>query len=212
MKVRLLIACALVVAVSAWVHLTPFTEDVPPLQPLVQFPHHLGPWEGRDHRFEDYVYEKLKVSDSLLREYRRPDGARLYLYVGYYASQREGMQIHSPKHCMPGGGWAPRWARDVQLADPALPDGRLTARETLYAKGGDQTLFLYWYQMARRFTTNEYMLKLYMIDHAIRYHRTDAAFVRLSIGVPRGDIQAAEQTLTAFARLCIPRLVEYLPH
>ena len=212
MRLRLLLACALVVGVAAWVRLVPFTEAVPPLQPLAEFPHRLGPWTGRDHRFEDYVYEQLKVSDSLLREYRRPDGARLYLYVGYYASQREGMQIHSPKHCMPGGGWVPRWARDVELADPALPGGRLTARETLYAKGGSQTLFLYWYQMARRFTTNEYMLKLYMIDHAIRYHRTDAAFVRLSTAVVRDDAERAKGVLVDFARLCIPRLVEFLPH
>lgn len=212
MKLRLLIACGLVVAVAVWVRITPFTEAVPPLQPLAEFPHRLGGWEGRDHRFEDYVYEKLKVSDSLLREYRRPGAPPLYLYVGYYASQREGMQIHSPKHCMPGGGWAPRWARDVELADPALPGGRLTARETLYNKGGEQTLFLYWYQMARRFTTNEYMLKLYMVDHAIRYHRTDAAFVRLSIAVPGGDTEGAEGELTDFARLCIPELVAFLPH
>lgn len=212
MKLRLLIACGLVVAVAAWVRVAPFFEAVPPLQPLAEFPHRLGGWEGRDHRFEDYVYEQLKVSDSLLREFRRPGVAPIYLYVGYYASQREGMQIHSPKHCMPGGGWAPRWARDVEINDPALPDGRLTARETLYGKGGEQTLFLYWYQMARRFTTNEYLLKLFMIDHAIRYHRTDAAFVRLSIPVVGDDTNGAEETVTAFARLCAPELVSFLPH
>jgi len=211
-KLRLLIACGLVVAVAAWVRVAPFTEAVPPLQELAAFPHRLGGWEGRDHRFEDYVYEQLKVSDSLLREYRRVGAPPLYLYVGYYASQREGMQIHSPKHCLPAAGWAPRWVHDVTLTDPGLPGGKLTAAETLYARGGEQTLFLYWYQMARRFTTNEYMLKLFMIDHAIRYHRTDAAFVRLSISVAGGDTQGAEGELTAFARLCIPKLVDFLPH
>jgi len=211
-KLRLLIACGLVVGVAAWVRFVPFTEAVPALQKLAAFPHRLGTWEGRDHRFEDYVYEQLKVSDSLLREYRRPGATPLYLYVGYYASQREGMQIHSPKHCMPGAGWAPSWVHDVELTDPRLPDGNLTAAETLYVKGGEKTLFLYWYQMARRFTTNEYMLKLFMIDHAIRYHRTDAAFVRLSIAVRGGDTHGAETELTAFARLCIPELVSFLPH
>ncbi|NCP97043.1 MAG: EpsI family protein [Nitrospirae bacterium CG_4_8_14_3_um_filter_70_85] len=211
MRLRLLLACGLVVAVAAWVRFVPFSEVVPPLTPLVELPNRLGAWEGRDHRFEDYVYEQLKVSDSLLREYRRPGASPVYLYVGYYASQREGMQIHSPKHCMPGGGWAPRWARVVEVAEPQLPGGRLTAAETLYGKGDEETLFLYWYQMAHRITTNEYLLKLYMIDHAIRFHRTDAAFVRLSVDVAGGDTQTAAAQLTEFARLCLPELVAFLP-
>ncbi|RMF78683.1 MAG: EpsI family protein [Nitrospirae bacterium] len=211
MKARLLLACGLVVAVAGWVATAPFSEEVPALRPLAEFPHRLGPWVGVDERFPDYVYEQLKVSDSLLRRYRRPDGAYLYLYVGYYASQREGMQIHSPKHCLPAAGWAPRWARPVTLTLPEA--GRaIHARETLYARGPDRALFLYWYQMAHRFTANEYLLKLYMVDHAIRYHRTDAAFVRLSTPVAEGGTGEAEARLRGFARLCVPRLVAFLPH
>ena len=66
--------------------------------------------------------------------------------------------------------------------------------------------------MAGSFTTNEYMLKFYMIDHAIRYHRTDAAFVRLSANVTAGHIEEVEAHLNEFARLCIPELVAFLPH
>jgi EpsI family protein len=29
------------------------------------------------------------------------------LYVGYFTDQKEGEMTHSPKHCLPGGGWNP---------------------------------------------------------------------------------------------------------
>jgi len=208
---RFLVAASLVVGVALWVHARPFAEVVPMERPLAEFPLQLGEWNGADDRWEDYVYEQLKVSDSLLRHYLRPNGDRLDLYVGYYASQREGMQIHSPKHCLPGGGWAPVWSRDRELRDPRLPGGGFAAREALYGKGHAQMLFLYWYQMGPRFTTNEYALKVFMVDHALRYHRTDAAFVRLSTGVGGDGPEVASQILSEFAALSIPHLLELLP-
>jgi EpsI family protein len=208
---RFLLATALVVGAALWVNARPFEEVVPVERPLAEFPVQLGKWTGTDQRWEDYVYEQLKVSDSLLRLYRDPAGDNLYLYVGYYASQREGMQIHSPKHCLPGGGWAPVWSRAREIRDPRLPGGGFTAREALYGKGHAQTLFLYWYQMGPRFTTNEYALKLFMVDHALRYHRTDAAFVRLSTGVGEAGPEAASATLSEFAALSIPHLLDFLP-
>ncbi|MGD2064736.1 MAG: EpsI family protein [Nitrospirota bacterium] len=208
---RFSLAVLLVVGAALWVQARPFEEVVPVERPLAEFPVRLGDWTGTDQRWEDYVYEQLKVSDSLLRHYRNPAGDNLYLYVGYYASQREGMQIHSPRHCLPGGGWAPVWSRGVEVRDPRLPGGGFTAREALYGKGRAQTLFLYWYQMGPRFTTNEYALKLFMVEHALRYHRTDAAFVRLSMGVGEAGPEVASAMLSEFAALSIPHLLEFLP-
>jgi EpsI family protein len=208
---RFLLAATLVVGAALWVHARPFAEMVPVERPLAEFPVQLGQWTGTDERWEDYVYEQLKVSDSLLRLYQEPDGDKLFLYVGYYASQREGMQIHSPKHCLPGGGWAPVWSRARAVRDPHLPGGGFAAREALYGKGAAQTLFLYWYQMGPRFTTNEYALKFFMVEHAVRYQRTDAAFVRLSTGVGEAGPEAASALLLEFAALSIPHLLDFLP-
>ena len=97
------------------------------------------------------------------------------------------------------------------MRNPRRADGGLTAREALYGKGSMQTLFLYWYQMGQRITTNEYALKLFMIERAIRYHRTDATFVRLSIGIGDGGVDAAEAVLFQFAALCVPELDNFQP-
>ena len=208
---RFLVAAALVVGVALWVQARPFAEVVPTERPLAELPKQIGDWTGIDQRWEDYVYEQLQVSDLLLRHYQRPDRTALDLYVGYYASQREGVQIHSPKHCLPGGGWAPAWSRDHELRDPRFPGGVINAREALYGKGSAKMLFLYWYQMGSRVTTNEYTLKLLMIERALRYHRTDAAFVRLSTPVTDAGPEAATKVLSDFALLAVPPLLQLLP-
>ena len=63
------------------------------------------------------------------------DGRSIRLYVGYYATQRQGATIHSPLNCLPGAGWIPvelgRKTIDVQ----AGPDRR-TARHRSQS-GGD---------------------------------------------------------------------------
>ena len=47
----------------------------------------------------------LGVDDYLNRVYGRPSIAPVSLYIGYYASQRQGDTIHSPQNCLPGAGW-----------------------------------------------------------------------------------------------------------
>ena len=46
-----------------------------------------------------------RLPDAPLRRIR--DGRSLWLYIGYWATQRKGAQIHSPRNCLPGGGWEP---------------------------------------------------------------------------------------------------------
>ena len=48
--------------------------------------------------------QAVSVSDYTNRVYLNPEGAPVQLYVGYYASQRTGDTIHSPKNCLPGAG------------------------------------------------------------------------------------------------------------
>lgn len=56
------------------------------------------------------------MSDYLMRVFTR-DSTRLFsVYVGYYRSQNQGRSIHSPKNCLPGGGWEPVSADTRTLA------------------------------------------------------------------------------------------------
>ncbi len=39
------------------------------------------------------------------------------LFIGYFPTQRTGVTIHSPKHCLPGAGWAFESSQYVNLKD-----------------------------------------------------------------------------------------------
>jgi hypothetical protein len=85
--------------------------------------------------------------------------------------------IHSPKHCLPGAGWAFESSQYVDLtmrmanrtgwANTSLPTA--TARQFV----------IYWYQAHGRSVANEYMAKIYMVADAMRLNRTDGALVRV---------------------------------
>jgi hypothetical protein len=55
----------------------------------------------------DDVIAKLGVDDYVNRRYVAGNALPISLYVGYYASQRQGDTIHSPQNCLPGAGWRP---------------------------------------------------------------------------------------------------------
>ena len=46
----------------------------------------------------------LSPTAYLVRTYQK-DTANLDLFIAYYAQQRAGESMHSPKHCLPGAGW-----------------------------------------------------------------------------------------------------------
>src|SRR4051812_47075404 len=82
-------------------------EQVPPRQPLANFPMELGNWRGsKEADFTADVLDVLGVDEYINRLYR-PKSGYAGLYIGYSRSQRQGDTIHSPLNCLPGAGWEP---------------------------------------------------------------------------------------------------------
>ena len=73
---------------------------------LKDFPQSVGTWQktGNDQTLDDETMKVLRASDYLLRDFRKPDGQVANLYVGYYATQRNGATYHSPLNCLPDLG------------------------------------------------------------------------------------------------------------
>ena len=57
----------------------------------------------------------LSPTAYLVRKYQK-NTMPLDLFIAYYAQQRAGESMHSPKHCLPGAGWE-IWKHDSVL-DP----------------------------------------------------------------------------------------------
>ena len=70
------------------------------------FPLELGSWYGQSEIMERKYQRVLKLDDYFLANYTdRASGDVINYYVAYYASQSKGRSIHSPRSCLPGGGW-----------------------------------------------------------------------------------------------------------
>src|ERR1044071_4906898 len=79
-----------------------------PRQALTTLPLTIGGWTGRDAApFADDVLEQLGADEYVNRTYVGQSNVPISLYLGYYASQRQGDAIHSPQNCLPGAGWQP---------------------------------------------------------------------------------------------------------
>jgi EpsI family protein len=184
------------------------TEARVPRQPLTALPLTIGGWTGRDAApFADDVLEQLGADDYVNRNYVGDSGVPISLYVGYYASQRQGDSIHSPQNCLPGAGWQPVEAGVFGLG----PRGRqVSVNRYVVQKGLDRQVVLYWYEGRGRVIANEYVNKFWLMLDAARLHRTDAGLVRLIAPVLSDPARATEDA-AAFGAALLPYLSLSLP-
>jgi EpsI family protein len=184
-------------------------EAIPLSKALSTFPLQLQNWQGVDLPLEPRIVQALGVNDYLDRAYQSPNNSPVFLYVGYYKSQRTGVSIHSPKNCLPGAGWEPVTAGHVALP---LPNGkRAIVNEYVVENGLRRQLVLYWYQSHGRVIASEYRGKAYMVLDSLRLHRTDAALVRVSSPIAKQDEQASYSEVLAFAQEFLARSRGIIP-
>jgi len=208
-----LAAAGLVLGVAFAVHVLPEPRSLtPPREEFRSFPLELGAWQGRPERLEQIYLDELKLDDYLLVNYAGTAGALVNLYVAYYASQRDGNSAHSPRACLPGGGW------EIQSFGPRILPGAaaggtpLSVNRVVIQKGEARQLVYYWFQQRGRTLTNEYTVKLWIFWDLLERNRSDGAVIRLVTPLRRDeDLAAADARLARFAADAAPRLPAYVP-
>lgn len=178
------------------------------------FPMTLGPWSARvDPPLEEAILKVLGVDDYLSRVYYQPKGA-VGLYMGFYASQRQGDTIHSPLNCLPGSGWEAVSQGRLEIPNVDGAGRAVTVNRYIVQKGLDRQLVLYWYQSRSRVVASEYVSRAYLIRDAIQTNRTDGSMIRvitpLSISSEE-DAVRAEALAVEFVQTIFPLLGEFLP-
>jgi exosortase D (VPLPA-CTERM-specific) len=188
-------------------------EEIQPSRPTFSdFPMNVGAWVGRSFPMEEEYVNALKFDDYLLADYHRPVGPPVNLYIAYYRSQRKGQSAHSPRTCIPGGGWEIT-ALEERKIDSARPGDPLTVNRAVIQRGTDKQVVFYWFQQRGRILTNEYLVKFYLFWDALTKNRTDGALVRLTAPVSKGENESdADRLLGDFAKEIRPLLVSYIPH
>ena len=208
MLTRSLVAAALIVAAGLYSLGAAAPERTPSRSSLATMPMAIGAWTGYDSRpLADDVVAQLGVDDYLNRRYSTTDGAPIAVYVGYYASQRQGDTIHSPQNCLPGAGWRPVFSdRFVVSTDGAsVPVNRFVIQ-----KGLAREAVFYWYQGRGRSVANEFANKGWLMLDAARLRRTDGGLVRLITPVV-GTPESAFASLAAFTAALMPHLPGRIP-
>jgi EpsI family protein len=211
---RAVAICVVLAATAIFLANARRTEITVARSTFATFPMTAGPWSATaDSPLDEDVLKVLGVDDYVSRIYYRTDGAAVGLYMGYYASQRQGDTIHSPQNCLPGAGWEAVSEGRLLVANA---DGRgrdIVVNRYIVQKGLDRQLVLYWYQSHGRVVASEYWSKLYLITDAIRTNRTDGSMVRVIAPIAHGDesAAAAERVAEDFVRAIVPTLPAYLP-
>jgi exosortase D (VPLPA-CTERM-specific) len=180
---------------------------------LSTFPLKVGEWRGVEQAMEQVYLDKLKLSDYLMARFIRPDDrAGVELYIAYYESQRKESSVHSPKACLPGGGWRIVDSEVVEIGGVG-PDGqKLDVNRTLIKLGDSRQLVYYWFQQRNRNLTNEYLVKWFIFWDALTKNRTDGSLIRLVTVVPEAsDVSEADERMQAFLRDIDPTIAYFLP-
>jgi EpsI family protein len=213
---RIILVAATFSITALYLSVASRAEELPPRKPFSALSMSIDEWRGR--RAPDLTPEVLKLlgaDEYIMRSYTSAGKVPLNLYIGYHASQRQGDTIHSPLNCLPGAGWEPMEVSRIQIPVRASAAGEPTpidVNRVVIAKGLDKALVLYWYQSPRRVVASEYWGKVYTVLDSVRYHRTDAAMVRI-VAPLTDDVSpdAVEKQAVAFAQALFPRLSVHLP-
>ncbi|MGD0787286.1 MAG: exosortase C-terminal domain/associated protein EpsI [Terracidiphilus sp.] len=188
------------------------TDLIPAREPLSQLPRTILGGTGSDQPIDQETLDVLGAGDFLSRVYTQSGGAHpVGLFIGYFPTQRTGVTIHSPKHCLPGAGWAFDSSQYVDLNDASGKAHRVG--EYVISNGESRQFVIYWYQAHGRSIASEYMAKIYMVADAMRMDRTDGALVRVIVPIdPREGESAARTRAEAFVAELAPMLPRFIPN
>jgi EpsI family protein len=173
----------------------------------------LDRWQGQDIPLSEGVERMLRADSQLQRRYVSPDTDWVWLYVGYYGTERGGRPEHTPWVCYPSAGWVILSAIETSPGGHSSDASADRLNELVVEQGGERRLVHFWYQTHRtRSIATETGLT---IDHVLgrlsASGRADGALVRLSTPIDRGGLESARDRLRDFAAVLEPQLLEHWP-
>ena len=173
----------------------------------------LDRWQGEEIALSDAVAEMLRADSQIRRRYQNPNSDLVWLYVGYYRTDRGGRPEHTPWVCYPSQGWVILSAIEMPAVGASSEGLGGKLNEIVVEQGGERRLVHFWYQTHRtKSIATETRLT---IDHVLGRlsvtGRADGALVRLSTPIDRTGITPARRRLRNFATVLAPALSENWP-
>ncbi len=188
-------------------------ELIPERTELARFPGEIDGWIGSPQTLEQHYLDALDLTDYYIGDFHNPLGEVVNFYTAYYASQRSGEAAHSPRSCIPGGGWEISDLSRQTLAGVQVDGQNLVVNRLQIQRGDARQLVYYWFQGRSRLLTSEYAVKWYLFWDALTRNRTDGALVRITTGIkPWEDWARGDKRLSEFAGLVVEELGSFVPN
>lgn len=208
---RVILLCLLFLLTAILLRGVDGVNRTPIKRPLENFPLVLEEWEAfSSKKSSDEVIKLLGVDDYVEYNYSKSDSVVVNFYVAFYEAVGNGTGYHSPKNCIPGGGWGIDTTGLVQIT-PKGSKRSVNISELLIRNGSEYQVVYYWYQNRGRIIYSEYWEKVYLVVDSVLKKRRDGTFVRLIAPVPDGDVDNVRKVLTEFAELVVPELDKFIP-
>lgn len=156
---------------------------------LDSFPEKLGNWTaGPELGLDIRSLDVLRLTSYVKRVYTNPEGKRIFLYIGYWASQTGEHQAakHSPMLCLPSNGWLTSNRENhehlLTTKDEQLP---ISIRRILGEKRGESTLFYYWFFTGQEYYYQEWYALLKLSAQNLLFGRNDGGIVEVAADLSR---------------------------
>jgi EpsI family protein len=167
--------------------------------PLETIPPSIAGWtQTGSGQLSARVLSKLLPTSYLSRGYQK-GSQQMGLFIAFYAQQRAGESMHSPKNCLPGSGWE-IWKQDSALIP--VKGNEFRVNKYSIQNSGQRMLIFYWYQSGRRIIASEYLGKILLVRDALMDGHTAGSIVRIDLP----DVPSSNDEGVAVASALIPQV------
>ena len=131
------------------------------------------------------------------------------VYVAYLESLQGDGTWHSPRQCLPGGGWS---ITTHEIVDVPAADGAYPANRMLISADDQRMLVYYWYEQRGSRFADEFAMKIDVLRDSVTRRRSDGAMVRVMTQIAPGESLAdAEARIDALRSDLLGVLPAYVP-
>jgi EpsI family protein len=173
--------------------------------PLESIPQAIDGWSIlKTETLDTRTLQVLMPTSYLSRIYGK-DGRQLGVFVAYYAVQRAGETMHSPKNCLPGSGWE-IWRQDSTTVQVQGQPKRINKYSI--QRLGQRSLVFYWYQSKERVIASEALGKIMLVRDSLVDGLTGGVLARVTVsdtGLDATDGEAFAAHLVRDIQRCFGR-------
>lgn len=157
---------------------------------LDDVPRALNGWESRDIDVDPEVSDLLRADFNVQRIYVHAQGYAVFVYIGYYGTERGGAPEHTPDVCYPSQGWEIEENETIYVGDE---ESGFRVREFIVERDDARRLVHFWYRTETATgITSTLPLRLRHFWSRLTENRGDGALVRVSTVIASDDQDGSE--------------------